>query len=675
MATKQVTIKINSVDITDYCTLYEIEDVLSVTSDKLTLTLFKTYGGVDIPQDPTFGGTVEIWEGYVTPTDTKRFKGIITNFTETVSHYIVTIYSWEYKSVLTTVTKHYTSTGSTGGKVSEIFKDLCDICDLPYTSASIQDSGDTMLLTDFICKTTTAFEKMDALAQRINWQWYYRADTDLVYFEPKGYTSNSNVIYIGGSNTNVAQTPPKWETVGTVINEVYIKGAYTRVVEPTQFASGDGVTTEFYLDYIPDSLQVFVDGVEQTVGVSGVTTSTDCVLDASNQLVTFTTPPSLDTDNVEFVITRLIETPVTVSDEDSIAALGLVSSTVITLSDVTTVEDAELIGNQFINVHKEEFLTTTLIITPYIVEQLNLSVGQLIYVNDTIYERSGTYLITKIIRRYPETNIEITIGNQEYKEFDLNNNTQLRLKRLEEQFSSEDVILNILRKMSIPFTLTSSASITQEFVCDSFILDHPINGVLDGGAIFDIMATSSASWTGTSSVGTVTLTNTTDSSFYKVSPGSMKVEYTSSGDITLTSTQSFGDVSKYTGTSSDMPTQGTVGVWLYTPSASNIGTMNLQIGSDDSNYLAIDATTYSSSLVKGEETEVYLDGWNYVTFKMLTGTLTGTPDWTSVAYSNIALTTSGGSELYLNYHTIGKSNYIALNGLGQRFITNTTSTS
>lgn len=663
---KKVRIRVNGDTVTDYCRGYTLEQTFAENTDVVKIKFFKKISNEVTPDDFQI---MEIWEGYETATDKKRFKGFILDVKEALQEYEVTAYSMEHRATIRNITRHYKITGSQGGKISEIFKDLLNEANLPYDDTSIQDSGSSVLLKNFICKGTDIRERLDALAERLNWQWYYDADTDLVYFEQKGFKKNDNTIYIGGDRNSIVDKVKWKKDAQSIVNQIDVKGAYDSVTEPPQYESGDGTTANFTLNYIPASIQVFVDDSEQTIGKESVKEDVDVLLDASNRLITFQSgsiPPS-GTDNIKILITRLIETPVQVNDERSIANLGEISAGSITLSDVVSVSDAEEIGKEYLKTRKNGFRSTKLKIKSNRIRDLNIDVGQIIYVEDTLFNgTSGNYLIRSAKRKYPESDLEIEIGNKEWKTSNFEYDYLLRLKRLEEKFESDDILLNVIRQLQTETQMKAELNILKENINDTFTLNHPVNGLLDQGEILDVMNTSSSDW---SSSG-LSLSDNSDDDYVIVQDGSLQFEWTSDDTYTISTTQSFGDMSEYTGTSSGTPTKGTLGTWLYVDDDGDISSVKIKFGSDDSNYIEIDAKEAGSAETYGDEFFDLRNGWNYLIFHFLDGSVTGTPDWTNVSFAEYEITTnvSEGTS-YLDYFTISKSNYIGLNGLGKRYTT------
>lgn len=203
---------------------------------------------------------------------------------------------------------------------------------------------------------------------------------------------------------------------------------------------------------------------------------------------------------------------------------------------------------------------------------------------------------------------------------------------------------------------TAEITIDEEYICDSFVLDHTTdNGKLERGEILDLF-TDVSNFTSSE----FTLAENTDTDYYQTGTKSLKVTSGSTQTGYLTSTYSYGDLSTYTGANSGSVSEGVVGIWVWVDDETDINSISLKIGSSASDY--IEKT--------GEFIGFRNNGWNYIVFKLADGTTTGTPDWTSVDYIQITMNLDT-NDYYLDYLTIGDGNSIALNGLGSRVIRRT----
>ena len=165
-----------------------------------------------------------------------------------------------------------------------------------------------------------------------------------------------------------------------------------------------------------------------------------------------------------------------------------------------------------------------------------------------------------------------------------------------------------------------------------------------------------ASWT---SFGN---TLTSDSVTFLVGSKSAKM-VANSTPFSISTTQSFGDLSAYSGAASGAPITGTLGIWVYLAAATAIQSVSLKVGSSASNYTQVSGVKggYASKIA----------GWNYYVFKLKDGSTVGNPNWTAVSYAFLNFVSSVPPTIYADYFTIGKGDSIALNGIGRRVETPT----
>ena len=198
------------------------------------------------------------------------------------------------------------------------------------------------------------------------------------------------------------------------------------------------------------------------------------------------------------------------------------------------------------------------------------------------------------------------------------------------------------------------------YYCDSAVLGIDDNDKLGRGTVLDDFEFGAGAWIGTSCA------LTSDSSTFIVGAKSMKL-VSSSTSWAAASTQSLGDLSAYTAQASGHPTTGTVGVWVYCTSATDIISVSLSIGSSASNFTTVAGVkSYTNSTGAGAGFTCRA-GWNYYVFRLKNGTEFGTPDWTHVSYALLSFSGANGVTNYIDYLTVGQGDSIGLNGLGGRF--------
>ncbi|MFW5889463.1 MAG: hypothetical protein ACOCUD_03685 [Bacillota bacterium] len=603
------------------------------------------------------GQTVVIKRG-VSSADTVIFRGKIKDIKDDENNTFSIILKDkinELKHLL--FTKSYDKNIDTeNGNYSEIFKSIVE--DGGFT-ASVEDSSSTNLEADkFISRQEYRLDKMNVIATILNWYFYEDYVNDWIKLEPKGFTSYGTTLTVGDNVINI----PDWETdIEVMRNRITINGAYNEGVREDSFTA-TASQTEFTLNYTPESTEVTVDGTLKLRGVPNSTETYDYYVDRELKKVIFINAlTGGETVTIKYV--GLIPTPVTGFSQSSFTKYNVWHDEAFKFEDVVTISDAKHRLNQLLEILKDGEIKTTLNTTEY-----NIKVGQKVQVSDPYNtDKDGEYVVFKKVINYPEPIDSITIGNLKYNLQDLFDAIKERLKALEKEDPSlVDLLLHLFSlNTSIGITNTSFILSARNKICDSFIVGHYVNGLFGMGTTLDNFESSNSSnWSGTS------FTVSDENTIKLVSNNSIKLVW-AGGDSTgnLLSTQSFGDISNYTGVNSGTPSQGTVGLWVYVTTATDIEEINLKLGSSASDYIEMSALAYAS--VNGYSNWNNLsftlqEGWNYLLFDLDNGTKTGNPDWTSCEYALFEINFSGNATIYFDYFTISKSNYIGLNGFGTR---------
>lgn len=117
-----------------------------------------------------------------------------------------------------------------------------------------------------------------------------------------------------------------------------------------------------------------------------------------------------------------------------------------------------------------------------------------------------------------------------------------------------------------------------------------------------------------------------DISSYWQSPASLRFNV-SSGTGTLTKTTNQANLETYEGV-------GVAFLAVYIPDVSTLTSITLKLGSSASDYYSVTSTSaFSGAWVSNE--------WLLVPFNFANASQTGTPDWTSVDYTQVEITTTG----------------------------------
>lgn len=123
------------------------------------------------------------------------------------------------------------------------------------------------------------------------------------------------------------------------------------------------------------------------------------------------------------------------------------------------------------------------------------------------------------------------------------------------------------------------------------------------------------------------------------------------------------DFSSVTSVTTGMPTTGCLGLWVKVNEPEEIQDLNIRIGTDEDNYLEVNARSYPIN----QDYLEFANEFRYYVFRLSTGILTGTVDWENINYFEIRfLTETGIVEINIDLFTASKSDNIGANCLGDR---------
>jgi hypothetical protein len=490
-------VKIAGINVTSKVLNWNIERPYGDSMASLNLEVVKSISSL---VTLTNGQTIEVWRDFgavITDPDDKLFKGSIEKFDVQGGRVAISAKDQLILAQNTEVTKVYIDTDAQAGVISDIFLDLVNTyTDLTADGTTVQDSGAVDILKKFVCNHNNVFDRLQALAKVLNWQFYYRADTDKVYFEPQGYTSNANTLTVGDEIIKV----PKWENDSTALsNTITVIGA-KQLTEITEFFNGDGGTVAFTLANTPESIKIWVGAANYTLagndyphkdnanllegGVDIVTTSPDFTIDKINKKVTFAVAPGNFTNNVEINYTYNAPIPLRLLDPASIASYGD-RQTTATIMDVRDLDDAYMRGSNLLANSKNPKVYAELRVKKH--SSLNLQVGQLVPIVDSVNSVDDIFLINRYVFRYPLDYDLLYVGPKEWRLIDQQGDILNRIKKLEEeQFRDQDAVINLIQAQSDCTAVPVSITRIIQCINDSFILGHPdSNGVLGRGIILD----------------------------------------------------------------------------------------------------------------------------------------------------------------------------------------------
>jgi len=505
---KNILVKLGGIDCTDF--LINAEKIESY-GDSISTYGFKFTKNIGslVTLDNTL--TVEVWEDSNDPPTTKTFTGFL-DLLEPKGGFLDLTAKDELAKLINRQVMHYYDKNVLGdpaypdGKISDIFIDLVETYGGLSTNsgATVQDSGTETILEKFPCRNADIFERCRKLAESLNWVFYYKADTGFAYFEPKNYTTNTNVLTVG---SNVVQIPD-WEyDRSEMINDLRLEGAQ-QLVQSSEVFSGDASETEFELTAIPEDVAVYYSAAKNYATTAKLqseilvgdildgTSSHDYEIDKKNKkIVTTSFTATSSTNNILVDYSYYAPIPVHLSDDESQTDYNMAYQKTVTLTDAITLSDAWKRGNNILGKYKVPFKSTRLKVlwTP----TLNVHVGQSIRVVDTINVPNVDQFFTiyKVIDGWPQALVEIEVGDKQYTIEEYQANIIERVKRLEETvIGSTDAVTEIVQKtMELPLVPEKTIVLIQD-INDSAIYGHATNGVY-GTSIYGNKITEQSSTT------------------------------------------------------------------------------------------------------------------------------------------------------------------------------------
>ena len=654
-------VTIEGVDVTTYVISYTVVD----TEDELSIATIELQKSVLSLLNVYSDQTILIQRGGTTSTDTTIFQGSVSEINKKGGK-MISIHGvdklWNLKRVL--ITRSWDiNVDDEAGVISAIAEDI--ITTYGGLTASVTSTGSVDVLDKYVLRSTNGLDALKELASIVDYVVYYDPTTDTVYFRPDNATSSGQTLSIG---TNLA-TIPKWNIDKTTIaNNVELVGDYQEFSTVETFAPSGQTYT---LTQKPESVIVDIDGTEKVAGILNQSTTFDYYVDPELKQVIFPSAPTGTLITISYSYLQRIR--VTAKNTTSIAQYGNYGVRK-TIDTIQTQDDAELKVKEIVSKFNSPAISATEV---GFINIYGLSAGMEIDIVDPLNDETRTVVIRRYMYNHPYTVDLVEVDNKpRYSDYVYKNEVKRRIENLERRRENDTDLIRTITQLDRNFSVRRRYfTYSKSKIYDSFIVGHPINGLLGMGVILDDFDASTASWT---TGGGGALAN--EGSIYVQNSAAMKATLSLAGGDLIDSTQSYGDLSTYTGAASGTPAQGTVGLWLQFDSVSSFsvsaGWLTLRLGSDASNYALYTARSYAS--VNGYEnwgslslpTSLTAGIWYYMLFDLdAPDSVTGTPDWTAVDYTRIRLDVDGVGtigDVYFDYFTISSSDYIGLNGLGDR---------
>ncbi len=447
--------------------------------------------------DLSNGQVVEILGGNTTSTDRRFFFGKIDTIKPDGSTYIISCSNEMIDLVRKNVNKVYDSAvDASAGEVSEIAEDL--IVTFGGLTASVQSSGtaDGQRVDEFKCINTDIFERVVALKRALNWDLFYDDSTKTVHFQPKGFTDSGKILTVKEEIIGI----PEWDIDTTnMINDLRVDGATieTTITETGKIGTTSGYTNaSILLTNTPNSAELLIDAAnppttQREGGSKDASSSGYYYIDRKVKKIVRATGSTFTTD--DFAIVNYIwssPAPIHMINQASIDLFGRFQKTV-EFTDITSVADAESRATSILSRRSIPFITGKMKVK--LTDTPNR--GEMVQIVDTVTPTvsgnalSGTYNVNSIKYMWPSAFEEIEVGDSKWRLADWQQNTEERIKRLEEQFvRNQDIITELVdiqndSTTGIKVPTPRYRKITSQNIQDgggdySFILGHATAGQL-----------------------------------------------------------------------------------------------------------------------------------------------------------------------------------------------------
>lgn len=494
---------------------------------------------------------------------------------------------------------------------------------------------------------SNVIEKMRRL---LNWQTRTEP-TKAYHFEPKGNTNNGVVWERGVNGVDYQEWTQDREKV---INSVRVEGDLANYNTSETFVAGVGATEYTLLNEPVGTVLVTIDGTPKDGGSPG---SGDYNIDAENLKIKDFTAAS---GGESVVISYNYQIPIIVEAEDEDSQTnwtnGTKSHRKIKAKYLKSHADASRAAKEFILDNKDPPVANKALKSGL---DTSVNVGEIIRSIDNINKNDidENLVIKRIKWSYPEGVTEADVGDINTNLLDTMTDIIERIQELEKDVSTTGVV-RFYRSFdnNLRVNLTGTLSSKYRRVNDTFVFNGINNIVYDIDEAFKIDEMDTP---GDYSANGSTVLSKDTTNFWS-SDGSLKATTTGAiTPVTITNSNSLGDLSTALNVSSGTPDRGTFGLWVYTTQGANISDIKLRIGSSSSDYIEIDAVYYDSLASLNS-------GWTYMIFVTSTGAVTGTPDWTTVDYLRISYDTSTDTVASWDLINISRSNVIGLCSIGDR---------
>lgn len=461
------TVTIDGVDVTNYIVNFSVVDTIEdLTSANLALQR-SVLSVLDLYKEQE----LVITEGTTTAADYTIFRGYVSEVFKTEGMYIK-IDALDKLWTLSRVTLSKTfdiNIDDEAGVISAIAETL--ITEYGGLTASVQDSGTTFTLDQYIMRSKSLLDALNELAGLIDYQVYYDADDDIVYFVPRGFTSFSTPLVVG---TNVSEAP-NWKIDKTaIINNIEIVG--NEVLFETQENSvGTASQTSIGLSFSPEIVLLTIDGVEQVGGIIGQSSPFNYSIDKVNkQLLLQSALSGGEVIVADYSYRQRIR--VTQKNPTSIATYGQYSARK-TIDTVQTVDDAVLKAQEVIDKFAEPTIQARSV---KVYNVYGIKAGDEIEIDDPIGNETLSVKVRRIRHNFPVIIKELDIDDfPMFEEYVRDTMIRQRIEELERKNENDTDL--VITRISYDKTVQSErrycAATISSVAGTALIWGHPTFGI------------------------------------------------------------------------------------------------------------------------------------------------------------------------------------------------------
>jgi hypothetical protein len=446
MAAMYDKILINGIDVTSYRLKWEFESEWKYAIDSLTIEFSPSINNLMILNS---GMSIVVSRGFITDSDEIVFSGDLTQVKPQVDRMVCVCKSRLNDAIKYGRTKSWDKDiDPQGGVGSEIFKDICDHCQLDYDSTSIPSTGTDPadLIVKFIQNDQDDFQMMDSLSETYGRIITYDYANSKVNWQPEGFSIYSASLTVG---TDI-QNQIKWkENMEQLNNLVKVNGAtvYDKI-NPAVFA---GPATEFQLLRTPEDTEVRDTSATGTLytrgqkGIGIIGTDYDYYVDTEAKKIIFGSAKS----NVWVRYGAQVPMPVLLRNQTSIDTYGgpnkIPHFKAFTFNDIKDVQDAEDRARTILEKYSTPFIETNdlQINDPTIIANGLIGPGYLINIIDSFNPKyPNVNVFVKIVKKsYPHVGDRVVVGDQIWREEDWKTETMKKINLLFQDLNKNQDIL------------------------------------------------------------------------------------------------------------------------------------------------------------------------------------------------------------------------------------------